>query len=54
MATHETNNSFPAGLRERIRKINNINKQTIRILPVNQGSIVKMVIEYYFNFQLNQ
>jgi hypothetical protein len=40
MATPETNNSFPAGLRERIRKINNINKQTIRILPVNQGSVV--------------
>ena len=53
MATHETNNSFPAGLRERIRKINNINKQTIRILPVNQGSVVNGN-RIFFNFQLNQ
>jgi hypothetical protein len=39
-ASVETSNSFPAGLRERVRKINNVNKQTIRLLPINQGSVV--------------
>ena len=39
-ASVETSNSFPAGLRERVSKINNVNKQTIRLLPINQGSVV--------------
>jgi hypothetical protein len=36
----ETSNIFPAGLLERVRKINNVYKQTVRLLPVNQGSVV--------------
>ena len=35
----ETSSVFPAGLLERVRKINNIYKQTVKLLPVNQGSV---------------
>ena len=36
---NETSSVFPAGLLERVRKINNIYKQTVKLLPVNQGSV---------------
>ena len=36
---NETSSVFPAGLLERVRKINNIYKQTVELLPVNQGSV---------------
>jgi hypothetical protein len=35
----ETTSVFPAGLLERERKINNIYKQTVKILPVNIGNV---------------
>ena len=35
----ETSSVFPAGLLERVRKINNIYKQTVKILPVNIGNV---------------
>ena len=35
----ETTSVFPAGLLERVRKINNIYKQTVKILPVNIGNV---------------
>ena len=35
----ETKSIFPAGLLERVRKINNIYKQTVKILPVNIGNV---------------
>jgi hypothetical protein len=36
----ESKDVFPAGLTERVRKINQIYKQTVRLLPVQQGSVV--------------
>jgi len=47
----ETKSIFPAGLLERVRKINNIYKQTVKISPVNIGSVV---IKYYCKCQLIQ
>ena len=35
----ETSSVFPAGLLEHVRKINNIYKQTVKILPVNIGNV---------------
>ena len=40
MAESLTRYDFPAGLLERVRHIDNIYKSTVRLLPVNQGSIV--------------
>ena len=36
----ETSSVFPAGLLERVRKINNIYKQTVKLLPTQQGAVV--------------
>lgn len=40
---------FPAGLAERVRKINQIYKQTVKLIPVQQGNVVngnKILVQF--------
>ncbi len=45
----EESSSFvaPAGLLERVRNINQIYKQTVRLLPAQQGAVVNENKSYY-------
>ncbi len=51
----EESSSFvaPAGLLERVRNINQIYKQTVKLLPVQQGAVVNGN-KYYYHFLLIQ
>ena len=37
--SESSQSAFPAGLLERVRHLDSIYKQTVKLLPVNQGSI---------------